>query len=35
MEEMIAPFFDENFLVAPKVVEFKVEDLHHLAKVAV
>lgn len=33
MEEMIAPFFDEQYLVAPKIVEFTIEDLHQLAKV--
>ncbi|RCN46936.1 hypothetical protein ANCCAN_06976 [Ancylostoma caninum] len=33
MERMVSPFFDSVFLVNPKIIEMRVEDVHQLAKI--
>ncbi|KIH51092.1 hypothetical protein ANCDUO_18824, partial [Ancylostoma duodenale] len=33
MERMVSPFFDSLFLVNPKIIEMRVEDVHQLAKI--
>ncbi|VDM68514.1 unnamed protein product [Strongylus vulgaris] len=33
MERMVTPFFDSVFLVSPRIIEMRVEDVHQLAKI--
>ncbi|KHJ98632.1 hypothetical protein OESDEN_01386 [Oesophagostomum dentatum] len=33
MERMVSPFFDSVFLVNPKIIEIRIEDVHQLAKI--
>uniref|UniRef100_A0A1I7WBV1 Inositol-pentakisphosphate 2-kinase n=1 Tax=Heterorhabditis bacteriophora TaxID=37862 RepID=A0A1I7WBV1_HETBA len=33
MERMVVPFFDEKYLVSPKIIEMKIDDVYQLAKV--